>query len=106
MAQYEKIKRPELLPKEWTIDSNEMTPKLSLKRKVIMANNKNLVDKIFALGNLLQQDNIILNLFALVKKEDSADNWDLVISSISFSKEEKEVIQDITLLLKKNLTNN
>ncbi len=47
LAQYEKIKRPELLPKEWTIDSNEMTPKLSLKRKVIMANNKNLVDKIF-----------------------------------------------------------
>ncbi len=47
LAQYEKIKRPELLPKEWTIDSNEMTPKLSLKRKVIMANNKSLVDKIF-----------------------------------------------------------
>lgn len=67
---------------------------------------KNLVDKIFIIGNLLQQDNIILNLFALVKKEDSADNWDLVISSKSFSKEEKEIIQDITLLLQKNLTNN
>ncbi|MCX6294970.1 MAG: long-chain fatty acid--CoA ligase [Bacteroidetes bacterium] len=47
LAQYEKIKRPELLSREWTIDKNEMTPKLSLKRKVIMAANKELIDKIF-----------------------------------------------------------
>jgi len=47
LAQYEKIKRPELLPSEWTIDKGEMTPKLSLKRKVIMAANKNLIDKIY-----------------------------------------------------------
>lgn len=47
LAQYEKIKRPELLPREWTIDKNEMTPKLSLKRKVIMATNKELIDKIY-----------------------------------------------------------
>ncbi|MGZ4118205.1 MAG: AMP-dependent synthetase/ligase, partial [Bacteroidia bacterium] len=43
LAQYEKIKRPELLSREWTIDKNEMTPKLSLKRKVIMAENKDLI---------------------------------------------------------------
>ena len=47
LAQYEKIKRPELLPREWTIDNNEMTPKLSLKRKIIMANNKGLIEKIY-----------------------------------------------------------
>lgn len=47
LAQYEKIKRPELLPHEWTIENGEMTPKLSLKRKVIMAANKDLVDKIY-----------------------------------------------------------
>lgn len=47
LAQYETIKRPELLPREWSIDKNEMTPKLSLKRKVIMAANQQLLDKIF-----------------------------------------------------------
>ena len=46
-AQYEKIKSPELLPREWSIDKNEMTPKLSLKRKVILAANKELIDKIY-----------------------------------------------------------
>ena len=47
LAHYETIKRPELLPREWTIDNNEMTPKLSLKRKIIMANNKALIEKIY-----------------------------------------------------------
>lgn len=47
LAQYETIKRPELLAREWSIEKNEMTPKLSLKRKVIMEANKELVAKIF-----------------------------------------------------------
>jgi len=47
LAQYEKIKRPELLANEWTIERGEMTPKLSLKRKVIMENNKDLFNKIY-----------------------------------------------------------
>lgn len=47
LAQYEKIKRPELLSREWSIEKGEMTPKLSLKRKVILAANKVLVDKIY-----------------------------------------------------------
>jgi long-chain acyl-CoA synthetase len=47
LAPYETIKRPELLAREWTIDKNEMTPKMSLKRKVILAANKELIDKIY-----------------------------------------------------------
>ena len=47
LAQYETIKRPELLSREWTIDNNEMTPKMSLKRKVVMTTNKSLIEKIF-----------------------------------------------------------
>ena len=47
LAQYEKIKRPELLPREWTIENHEMTPKLSLKRKVIMTANKELIESIY-----------------------------------------------------------
>ncbi|TAL57912.1 MAG: long-chain fatty acid--CoA ligase [Bacteroidetes bacterium] len=48
LAQYETIKKIELLPKEWTIDGGELTPKLSLKRKVIMAANKHLLEKIYS----------------------------------------------------------
>ncbi len=47
LAQYEKIKRPQLLPREWSIERGEMTPKLSFKRKVIMGANKELIDKIY-----------------------------------------------------------
>jgi long-chain acyl-CoA synthetase len=47
LAQYERIKRPELLPREWTIERGEMTPKLSLKRKVILENNKDLFSRIY-----------------------------------------------------------
>ena len=50
LAHYETIKRPELMPREWTIDKNEMTPKLSLKRKIIMAANKELIQKIYSGG--------------------------------------------------------
>lgn len=48
LAQYEKIKNPQFLAREWSIDKGEMTPKLSLKRKVIMAANADLVNKIYA----------------------------------------------------------
>lgn len=48
LAQYEKIKLPELLPRVWSVETAELTPKLSLKRKVIMAANKELVDKIYS----------------------------------------------------------
>lgn len=46
-AQYERIKRFELLSTMWTIDSGELTPKLSLKRKAIMANNVARVERIY-----------------------------------------------------------
>ncbi len=48
LASYETIKRPVLLPREWTIDNHEMTPKMSLKRKIIIENNKELINKIYS----------------------------------------------------------
>ncbi len=48
LATYESIKKFELLPRDWTIDKGELTPKLSLKRKVLLEANKVLVDKIFS----------------------------------------------------------
>lgn len=44
----EQIKKFELLPQEWTIDTGEMTPKLSLKRKVVMEKFKSAIDRIYA----------------------------------------------------------
>jgi long-chain acyl-CoA synthetase len=44
---WEQIKKFELLANEWTIETGELTPKLSFKRKVIMANNEALISKIY-----------------------------------------------------------
>ncbi|RZK89734.1 MAG: long-chain fatty acid--CoA ligase [Pedobacter sp.] len=46
-GKWEQVKRFALLPKEWSIDGGELTPKLSLKRKVITEKNNNLIDKIY-----------------------------------------------------------
>lgn len=47
VAQYEKIKKILLLATGWTVDTGEMTPKLSLKRRVILEKNLLLVDKMY-----------------------------------------------------------
>lgn len=44
----EQIKKFELLPREWTIETGEMTPKMSLKRKVVMEKYKDAVERIYA----------------------------------------------------------
>ena len=44
----EQIKKFELLPREWTIETGEMTPKMSLKRKVVMEKFKDAVERIYA----------------------------------------------------------
>ena len=44
----EQIKRFELLPREWSIDTGEMTPKMSLKRKVIMEKYKDAIERIYS----------------------------------------------------------
>lgn len=44
----EQVKRFELLPNEWSVDTGEMTPKLSLKRKVIMEKYRDSVERIYS----------------------------------------------------------
>ena len=44
----EKIKKFQLLPAEWSIETGEMTPKLSLKRKVITEKYRTAIEKIYA----------------------------------------------------------
>jgi long-chain acyl-CoA synthetase len=44
------VKKFELLYNEWSIDGGELTPKLSLKRKVILQKYKAQVEKIYNNG--------------------------------------------------------
>ncbi len=44
----EQIKKFELLPREWTIETGEMTPKMSLKRKVVMEKFRDALERIYA----------------------------------------------------------
>lgn len=44
----EQIKKFELLPNEWSVDTGEMTPKLSMKRKVISEKFKDAIERIYA----------------------------------------------------------
>ena len=47
-GKWEQVKRFALLPKQWSIDGGELTPKLSLKRKVILEKNADIIEKIYA----------------------------------------------------------
>lgn len=44
----EQVKKFELMPDEWTIESGELTPTLKLKRKVIMEKYRGAVDRIYS----------------------------------------------------------
>lgn len=43
----EQVKKFELLPREWTVETGEMTPKLSLKRKVVMEKYRDALERIY-----------------------------------------------------------
>ncbi len=47
-AFFERIKKISLLPKEWTEESGELTPTKKVKRRIIEANNKALIKKLFS----------------------------------------------------------
>ncbi len=44
----EQIKRFELMPAEWTVEGGEITPKLDMKRKIILEKYRYLVDRIYS----------------------------------------------------------
>jgi long-chain acyl-CoA synthetase len=50
LAPYEQLKRCQLINAHWTVESGEITPKLSLKRKVIKEHHQAVIEKIFAGG--------------------------------------------------------
>lgn len=48
LAPFEQLKRVAILNKEWSIEGGELTPKMSLKRKIIREKNMDAIHKIFA----------------------------------------------------------
>jgi long-chain acyl-CoA synthetase len=46
-GKWEQVKRFALLSKEWSIEGGEFSPKLSLKRKVILDKNKDIIEKMY-----------------------------------------------------------
>jgi long-chain acyl-CoA synthetase len=47
LAQFERIKKIALLPQEFSIDTGELTPKLSVKRRVVEEKYKDLIDRLY-----------------------------------------------------------
>ena len=47
LAPYEQIKKQELISVPWTVEGGEMTPKLSMKRKVILKKHESELNRIF-----------------------------------------------------------
>jgi long-chain acyl-CoA synthetase len=48
VARYEQIKKFRIVPREFTIEDEEMTPTMKLKRRVIMENWAHLVEDMYA----------------------------------------------------------
>ena len=48
LAQYERIKKVTLLPREFTIEAGELTPTMKVKRRVVEAKHKELIDRMYA----------------------------------------------------------
>ncbi|MBC8082233.1 MAG: long-chain fatty acid--CoA ligase [Hymenobacter sp.] len=46
-AQWEQVKKIVLLPNLWTVETGEMTPTLKVKRKIIAANNQELIEGLY-----------------------------------------------------------
>ncbi|GAB4202568.1 MAG: AMP-dependent synthetase/ligase [Bacteroidia bacterium] len=47
LAPHEQIRNPQILDVQWSVESGELTPKMSLKRKVILQKYQSVIDKIY-----------------------------------------------------------
>ena len=48
LARVQQVKYWELLPVEWTAESEELTPTLKLKRRVVHAKYADVIDRLYA----------------------------------------------------------
>ena len=47
LAQYERIKKLALLPREFTLEAGELTPTLKVKRRVVEQKYKDVIDRLY-----------------------------------------------------------
>ena len=47
LAQYERIKKLALLPREFTLEAVELTPTLKVKRRVVEQKYKDVIDRMY-----------------------------------------------------------
>lgn len=47
LAPYEQIKRPELLVTHWSVEGGELTPKMSVKRKIVQTKHQDAIARIY-----------------------------------------------------------
>ena len=47
LAQYERIKKLALLPREFTLEAGELTPTLKVKRRVVEQKYKDMIDRLY-----------------------------------------------------------
>jgi long-chain acyl-CoA synthetase len=50
LAPFEQVKRHQIIHSIWGVETGEITPKLSLRRKVIAEKHKGIIHKIFGEG--------------------------------------------------------
>ena len=50
LAQFERIKRVAVLPREFTIEAGELTPTMKVKRRVIEQKYKDAIDRLYGSG--------------------------------------------------------
>jgi long-chain acyl-CoA synthetase len=47
LAQFERIKKIALLPREFTLEAGELTPTLKVKRRVVEQKYKEMIDRLY-----------------------------------------------------------
>ena len=51
LARYEMPKKIAVVPREFSIDTGELTPKLSIRRKVVEEHFRDLIEQMYGRGN-------------------------------------------------------
>ena len=52
LADYERIKKVAILPKEFTVDSGELTPTLKVRRRIVEDKYKDLINSLYPSSEL------------------------------------------------------
>jgi len=51
-SRYESVRKFVLISEEWTVDAGELTPKMSIKRKVVIEKHKDEIEEMYSAKNI------------------------------------------------------